>query len=203
MKDSYRPNEFAKLVGCTVQTLQNWDRQGKLIAHRNPANRRFYTKDQLDFILNNNSVSNGRKNIAYCRVSTRNQLSSLENQEEYIYNFSNAKGVIIDETYTDIGSGLNYNRPNWAKLLEEVENNQIENIYVTYKDRFVRFGFEWFESFCQKHGTQIVVLNQKNTSPQEELAEDLMNIVTVFSARNHGLRTYKKKIDTTIAESQK
>lgn len=93
---------------------------------------------------------------------------------------------------------MNYDRPQWNKLLEMVRQEKVNTIYVTYKDRFVRFGFEWFEEYCKKYGTEIVVLNQKSTSPEQELAEDLLSIVTVFSARHHGLRTYKTKLKTEV-----
>lgn len=115
-------------------------------------------------------------------------------------NYTNAQGVILDEVYTDIGSGINYNRKNFNKILELVEKGEIFEIYVTYKDRFVRFGFDWFNTFCEEHGTKIIIHNQPSTSPEQELAEDLLNIVTVFSARSHGLRTYKKQLEQNLNE---
>lgn len=81
-----------------------------------------------------------------------------------------------------------------------VEAGEISEIYVTYKDRFVRFGFEWFNTFCEKHGAEIIVLNQPSTSSEQELAEDLLNIVTEFSARSQGLRTYKKQLEQNLNE---
>ena len=82
-----------------------------------------------------------------------------------------------------------------------VESGEISEIYVTYKDRFVRFGFDWFNNFCEKHDAKIIILNQPSTSPDQELAEDLLNIVTVFSARNHGLRAYKKQLEQNLNET--
>ena len=199
----YRIGEFASLLNVTVKTLQNWDKQGILKAHRSPTNQRYYTEDQLNQVLNLDNSSKEEKSglrIGYCRVSTHNQKSSLVNQEEYLRNYTNAQGVILDEVYTDIGSGINYNRKNFNKILELVENGEISEIYVTYKDRFVRFGFDWFNTFCEKHGAKIIILNQPSTSPEQELAEDLLNIVTVFSARSHGLRTYKKQLEQNLNE---
>ena len=138
--------------------------------------------------------------IGYCRISTHNQKNSLQNQEEFLRSYTNAKGVILDEVLTDIGSGINYNRKSFNKILELVEAGEISEIYVTYKDRFVRFGFEWFNTFCEKHGAEIIVLNQPSTSSEQELAEDLLNIVTEFSARSHGLRTYKKQLEQNLNE---
>lgn len=195
----YKVGEFAKLLNVTVKTLQNWDKQGSLKAYRTPTNQRFYTEEQLNQILRLGNEKQGLK-IGYCRVSTHNQKNSLEYQEEYLRSYTNAKGVILDEVLTDIGSGINYNRKNFNRILELVEDGEIAEIYVTYKDRFVRFGFEWFNNFCEKHGAKIIILNQPSTSPEQELAEDLLNIATVFSARNHDLRTYKKQLEQNLNE---
>lgn len=201
----YKVGEFAKLLNVTVKTLQNWDKQGTLKAYRTPTNQRFYTEEQLNQVLNlsnNNQDEKQRLKIGYCRVSTHNQKNSLENQAEYLRSYTNAKGVILDEVFTDIGSGINYNRKNFNKILESVEAREISEIYVTYKDRFVRFGFEWFNNFCEKHGAKIIILNQPSTSPEQELAEDLLNIVAVFSARSHSLRTYKKQLEQNLNEKK-
>ena len=200
----YKVGEFAKLLNVTVKTLQNWDKQGTLKAYRTPTNQRFYTEEQLNQILNlsnSNQMEKQGLKIGYCRVSTHNQKNNLKNQEEYLRSYTNAKGVILDEVFTDIGSGINYNRKNFNKILELVEAGEVSEIYVTYKDRFVRFGFDWFNNFCEKHGTKIIILNQPSTSPEQELAEDLLNIVTVFSARSHGLRTYKKQLEQNLNEA--
>ena len=199
----YKVGEFAKLLNVTVKTLQNWDKQGTLKAYRTPTNQRFYTEEQLNQILNLSNTNQDEKQglkIGYCRVSTHNQRNSLEHQEEYLRSYTNAKGVILDEVFTDIGSGINYNRKNFNRILELVEDGEVAEIYVTYKDRFVRFGFDWFNTFCEKHGAKIIILNQPSTSPEQELAEDLLNIVTVFSARSHELRTYKKQLEQNLNE---
>ena len=200
----YKVGEFAKLINVTVKTLQNWDKQGTLKAYRTPTNQRFYTEEQLNQVLGLSNEKQEEKSglkIGYCRVSTHNQKNSLQNQEEFLRNYTNAKGVILDDVLTDIGSGINYNRKNFNRILELVEAKEISEIYVTYKDRFVRFGFDWFNTFCEKHGAKIIILNQPSTSPEEELAEDLLNIVTVFSARSYELRTYKKQLEQNLNET--
>lgn len=200
----YKVGEFANLLNVTVKTLQNWDKKGTLKAYRTPTNQRFYTEEQLNQVLGLSNEKQEEKSglkIGYCRVSTHNQKNSLQNQEEYLRNYTNAKGVILDDVLTDIGSGINYNRKNFNRILELVEAKEISEIYVTYKDRFVRFGFDWFNTFCEKHGAKIIILNQPSTSPEQELTEDLLNIVTVFSARSHGLRTYKKQLEQNLNET--
>lgn len=189
-----RLNEMAKRLNVSVKTLQRWDREGILIAKRTPTDRRYYTEDQyLEYI--GSSTKSKRKTIAYVRVSGTNQKDDLRNQIMFIRNYVNAKGEILDDVIEDIGSGLNYNRKHWNDLLlNQIPKGEIEKIYITYKDRFVRFGFDWFERFCNHYNCEIVVINNADTSPQKELVDDLISIIHVFSCRIYGLRKYKKDI---------
>ncbi len=198
MNKTYKIGEFAKLTGYSVNSLQRLDREGKFKAKRTVTDKRYYTEEDLELFLTGQITQKERVSVGYCRVSSISQKPDLKNQEEYVYSYTLAKGIILDELYSDVGSGLNYKRKKWNILLQRVMNQEIDKIYITYKDRFVRFGFEWFEQLCNDNGTEIVVLNQPSTSPEQELAEDLLNIVTVFSARSHGLRTYKKQIEDGI-----
>ena len=191
MEKIYKPKDISQILGVTVNTLQRWDREGKFPACRNAANRRYYTQEQLNRFLGKKNI---RKVVAYTRVSSRNQQDDLHNQMDFIINFANSHGVIINEHIEEIGSSLNYKRKKWNKLLQEVEDREIDRIYVTYKDRFVRFGFDWFNDFCERHGTKIVVLNNPKTSPDQELVNDLISIIHVFSCRMYGLRKYSKAI---------
>ena len=95
----------------------------------------------------------------------------------------------------EYGSGLNYNRKKWNKLLDEVMEQKIKTIIITHKDRFIRFGYDWFEKFCMKFHTTIVIVNNEELSPQEELVQDIVSILHVFSCRLYGLRKYKKQIE--------
>lgn len=189
-----KPKEMAERLGVTVKTLQIWDNNGILKAHRTPTNRRYYTEEQyLEYI--GQPTNHKRKNIAYARVSTYEQKDDLNNQIEFIRQYANTNGIIIDEAITDIGNGLNYNRKKWNQLLEEVMNNQIDTIFITYKDRFIRFGYDWFERLCKMHNTEIVVLNNVETSPAQEIVDDMISIVHVFSCRLYGLRKYKTELE--------
>ena len=189
-----RLNEMAKRLNVSVKTLQRWDREGILVAKRTPTDRRYYTEDQyLEYI--GSSTKSKRKTIAYARVSSANQKDDLQNQITFIRNYVNAKGEILDDVIEDIESGLNYNRKHWNDLLlNQIPKGEIEKIYITYKDRFVRFGFDWFERFCNHYNCEIVVINNPDTSPQKELVDDLISIIHIFSCRIYGLRKYKKDI---------
>lgn len=199
---NYKPKEFAELLNVTVKTLQRWDREKTLVANRTPTNRRYYTYDQYLQFKGIGRDADSRKIVIYTRVSTRNQADDLENQVDFLQNYVNAKGLIVDEVIRDYGSGLNYNRKKWNQLLGKVMENKVKMIFVSHKDRFVRFGFDWFERFCNKFNVEIVVVKNDKLSPHEELVQDIVSILHVFSCRLYGLRKYKKQIegDETIAK---
>ncbi len=199
---NYKPKEFAELLNVSVKMLQRWDREKTLVANRTPTNRRYYTYDQYLQFKGIGKDTDSRKIVIYTRVSTRNQTDDLENQVDFLQQYVNAKGLIVDDIIRDYGSGLNYNRKKWNQLLNEVMENKIKMILVSHKDRFVRFGFDWFEKFCNKFNVEIVVVKNEKLSPHEELVQDIVSILQVFSCRLYGLRKYKKQIegDETIAK---
>lgn len=185
--------------------MQRWDREGILKSNRTPTNRRYYTYDQyLQFkgIKTNNDI---RDVVIYARVSTRSQKDDLKNQVEFLRTFCNARGIIVNQCIEDFGSGLNYNRKKWNNLLEQVMENKVKTILISDKDRFIRFGFDWFEKFCEKFNTDIIIVNNELLSPNEELVQDIISILHVFSCRLYGLRKYKKQIkedDEIVKELQ-
>lgn len=199
---NYKPKDFAELLGVSVKTLQRWDRNGILKANRTPTDRRYYTYDQYLQFKGIQTENDVRDIVIYARVSTKNQKDDLKNQVEFLKQFCNAKGFIVDQCIEEFGSGLNYNRKKWNKLLEEVMESKIKTIVISNKDRFIRFGYEWFEKFCEKFNTEVIVVNNETLSPNEELVQDIIAILHVFSCRLYGLRKYKNQIkgDGEIAE---
>ena len=199
---NYKPKDFAELLGVSVKTLQRWDRDGILKANRSPTDRRYYTYDQYLQFKGIQTENDIRDIVIYARVSTRNQKDDLQNQVEFLKQFCNAKGIIVNQCIEDFGSGLNYNRKKWNKLLDEVMENKIKIIVISNKDRFIRFGYDWFEKFCEKFNTKIIIVNNETLSPNEELVQDIISILHVFSCRLYGLRKYKNQIkeDEEIAK---
>ena len=183
---NYKPKDFAELIGVSVKTLQRWDREGILEANRTPTDRRYYTYDQYLQFKGIKTQNDIRQVVIYARVSTKNQKDDLENQVSFLRQFCNARGIIVDQCIEEYGSGLNYNRKKWNKLLDEVMEQKIKTIIITHKDRF--------EKFCMKFNTTIVIVNNEELSPQEELVQDIVSILHVFSCRLYGLRKYKKQI---------
>lgn len=135
-----------------------------------------------------------RKIVIYARVSTSNQKGDLKNQVEFLRDFVNAKGMIEDEVIEDYGSDLKYNRKNWNDLINTYMTNEIDTIVIAHKDRLIPFGYDWFERLLHSFNVNIIVVNNESLSPQEELVQDMISILHIFSCRIYGLRKYKKKI---------
>jgi putative resolvase len=136
--------------------------------------------------------NHANKTYAYLRVSSPTQKRDLANQHTAVEQFCIASGKEVGEYLEDVGSGLNYKRKHFLRLMEMVEHGEVSEIVIAHKDRLVRFGFEFFEKFCTDHGCRITVMNAESLSPEEEMVKDLLSIVHCFSSRPYGLRRYKK-----------
>lgn len=196
----YSIHEFSKLISRTPQTLRNWDLSGKLKPHHTGANGyRYYSHQQLNDLLGINDTQ--RKVIGYCRVSSNKQkddlIRQIENMEKYLSSL-NCEYEIIQ----DIGSGINYSKRGLKILLKKINNKEISKIVVFYKDRLLRFGFELVEYMANLNGCEIEVLDNTEKTEQQELVEDLIQIVTVFSCKLQGKRANKtrKLVDELIEE---
>jgi putative resolvase len=202
MVNTYSPKEFGRLIGRTTNTLQKWDRDGKLKAHRNPiSNRRYYTHDQ--YLAYRGLVADVQGfTIAYARVSGVSQKPDLANQVKALETYCQDHRIKVDEWMQDIGSGLNYKRKQFNRLMEMIELGQVRCLIIAHRDRLVRFGYDYFEACCERHHTEIVVINGGTLSPDQELVRDLIAIVTVFSARLHGLRSYRKVLKDAALQKE-
>jgi Predicted site-specific integrase-resolvase len=190
----YSIGEFAKLIGKTEQTLRNWDKNNILKPHHiAPSGYRYYSQEQLNHFLGiKSNLQLKRKIIGYCRVSSHKQKDDLVRQEDNVKTYMIAKGYQF-ETISDIGSGINYNKKGLNHLIDLITNSEVDRIVVLYKDRLLRFGFELIENLCTKYGTTIEIIDSTDKTEEQELVEDLVQIVTVFSCRLQGKRAYKAK----------
>lgn len=192
----YTIGKFAAMVGRSVKTLQLWDRTGVLKARRTPTDRRYYTHDDYLAYVGQKAVA--KQVVTYCRVSGSAQKPDLQCQKQAVEQFCIASGRAVGLAIEDIGSGLNYRRKGFVRLMELVEQGQVSEIVVAHKDRLVRFGFEWFEHFCRGHGCGITVMNAASLSPEVEMTKDLLSIIHCFSSRLYGLRKYKRAVATMV-----
>ena len=179
----------AEILGVTIQTLHQWEKTGELVADRKSnAGTRYYDVDKLLNLRDSDYPT-----IAYARVSSHDQRADLSRQCELLETFCAAKGwryAII----SDLGSGMNYKKKGLNQLLELILKKQMRRIVLTHKDRLLRFGSELVFALCEIQGIEIVIINKgEQPSFEEELAKDVLEIITVFSARLYGSRSHKNK----------
>ena len=201
----YSIGQFAKAIGKTTKTLRNWDKNGKLKPVRvEDTGYRYYSQEQLNHFLGLKLEKQiNKKIIGYCRVNSHKQKDDLERQIENVKTYMYAKGYQF-EIITDIGSGINYNKKGLNQIIDMVTNSEVEKIVVLYKDRLIRFGYELIENLCNKFGTIIEIIDNTEKTDEQELVEDLVQIVTVFSCRLQGKRANKaKKMIKELIEDDK
>jgi excisionase family DNA binding protein len=189
-----RIEEAAKLLGVSTSTLRRWERSGKLKANqRTEGNQRRYSLASIRPDLVGRNKNEERKTIIYARVSSVGQRADLERQVELLELFC-AKNGWKYELLKDIGSGINYYKKGLKKLLDLVMAEKVRRLVITHKDRLLRFGAELIFTMCEAKGIEIVILNKgENCKFEEDLVKDVLEIITVFSARLYGSRSHKNK----------
>jgi len=183
-------SDYAKLKGVTYRTVWNWVKKGHVQLERTPTGRNFVILP---------SVELPKKVAVYCRVSSSENKANLESQKDRMVTFCNAKGWNVDEVVTEIGSGLNDNRPKLEKLLLRKD---ISVIVVEHKDRLARFGLNYIQKLMALDGRRVEVVNNV-TGEEEDLMQDFVSIITSFTARLYGKRRTKRKTEKLIHEVQK
>ena len=183
-----KPKEASRIIGVNLDTLRRMAGRNEIKHIRTDTGR--YLFDISSFTKRSTHEVCERKKICYARVSSRGQKSDLQNQ------ISLLKTKYPDsEVISDYGSGLNFRRKGLQKIMDLAHKGELQEVVVTYKDRLCRFGFELFEYILEtQSNAKIMVLCHNSSSKESELATDLLSIITVFSARMHGLRKYKKQI---------
>jgi putative resolvase len=195
----YTSGEFGKKIHVSVKTLQRWDRQGVLRAHRTMSNRRYYTQEDLHTILPEEQQTR-RRTVAYCRVSSAAQKPDLLNQRKHLAEFCQANALLVDEWISEIGGGLNFGRKRFLTLVDAIIAGEVAILVIAHKDRLARFGFPLLEHLCETHECRLLVMNTQELSPQQELVQDLMAITHCFSSRLYGLRTYRKALEKALKD---
>lgn len=170
--------------------MRNWDKRGILKPHHtSTGGHRYYDIEDINGFRRDESE---RLTIGYCRVSSRKQADDLARQVENVKTYLLAKGKPF-KIIEDIGSGINYKKKGLRELITMVENNSVEKVVVLYKDRLLRFGAELLEEVFAAHNCKIEVIDSTEKTEEQELFEDLVQIVTVFSCRLQGKRAGKAK----------
>jgi predicted site-specific integrase-resolvase len=182
--------EAAKLLGISIQTLRRWEETGYLMpTKKSKGNTRYYNLDQL--LGKEKSASD--LTVAYARVSSHDQKEDLKRQAEVLATYCAKQGWNF-QVIEDLGSGMNYQKKGLKTLIQWILERKISRLVVTHKDRLLRFGAELIFALCEARQIEVILINKGDeVSFEEELAQDVLEIITVFSARLYGSRSKKNK----------
>ena len=178
------------LLHINATTLKKWKDTGLLKYKKLSSKKILY---DIDSISTENKILD-KQNVIYARVSNTKQYEDLQMQIEIIKKYCLSNGIIINKIYQDIASGMNENRKDFNILINDVISGKINKIYISFKDRLTRFGFDYFKNLFAKYDTQIIVLDELEESSktfQDELTEDLISIIQHFSMKLYSNRRKK------------
>ena len=185
--------EAASMLGVSTQTLRRWEKTGKLKPTVRTKGNQRRCDPALFFPMRARTNSGERPTIAYARVSSYDQKEDLQRQKEMLEMYCSSQGWSF-EIISDLGSGMNYHKRGLKKLLEMIVEGKIGRVVLTHKDRLLRFGAELIFSLCEARNIEVVLINRGDEPTfEEELAKDVLEIITVFSARLYGARSHKNK----------
>lgn len=202
-KDYFTTGDIAKLVGLNYRTVALHQKKNLITMHRNKVNGRFYASkeevskylDKLGIPYKKEDIPLNKINIIYARVSSNDQKQKGDLERQVGYICSKYKQDKPLEVITDVGSGLNANRKGLNKLIKYVIESKVDTVYIKYKDRLTRFGYEYLEKFFESYDVKIIVLEDvESKTNQEELVEDMMSLIASFSGKFYGLRSKEKKL---------
>ena len=207
-KEYYKTGELAKMIGKQTRTVQSYCIKGDINSIIIPSGKRIISRDEVIKYLRSSNLlyeDDNKIDLIYARVSTNEQKNrgDLDRQIDYITREIIAKNPKNLKVFSEVGSGLNDNRKELKKLLDMVMNDEIDRIFILYKDRLTRFGFNYLEQICNKFGTKIIVISEEiqEKSIQEELAEDIISIIHSFSSKLYGMRNkIKEKLDKELSD---
>ena len=186
-----KSNKVLKLLNITRPTLSRYVKE-KIVKYKVQPNGFYdYDEESVYKILNK---STERKNVIYTRVSTQKQRPDLENQKKIVEKYCIENGIKISDIYSDIGSGINFDRKEFQRLLDDVVNHKISKIYITYKDRLSRVSFDMFKNLFSNFNCEIVVLNDIEDAQtiEKEIFNEIISLIHCFSMKVYSSRRKKK-----------
>jgi len=183
--------DAAQALGVCITTLRRWEATGKLSAIHTAGGHRRYDLAKLKPEMFHAAAQSERSTIAYARVSSHDQKDDLERQKQVLELYCVRQGWTF-ELVSDLGSGMNYHKKGLRRLLGSIIHGKVGRVVITHKDRLLRFGAELVFAICEAKNVEVVILNQGEDSTfEEDLAKDVLEIITVFSARLYGSRSRK------------
>lgn len=186
-----KSNKVLKLLQVTRPTLCRYVKEGTIKVKKLPSGFYDYDEESVYKFLNKDLE---RKNIIYCRVSTAKQKKDLENQKKNVESYCLKNGIKISDVYSDIGSGINFDRKEFQRLVNDVVNHRISKVYITHKDRLSRISFELFKNLFSEFNCEIVVLNDTEDSKivEKEIFNEIISLIHCFAMRVYSSRRQKK-----------
>jgi predicted site-specific integrase-resolvase len=203
--------EVKEQYNVHISTLLRWSKEGIIHPIKTVGGHRRYDESELQTLMGKTMENKGNRCAIYARVSTKKQAGSgnLTRQLERLQGIANRRKYVLIAEYQEVASGLNENRKELSKLLKAVANGEVDIILIEYRDRLARFGFKYLKEFCRQFHVAIEEVDDRpNKEPQEELVEDMIAIVTSFSARLYGKRGGKvakklvKVIESEVTTSE-
>lgn len=200
-----KAKEVMKLLGISRPTLYRYRQEGKVkISAKLSFNNFIYDDDSVYALIGAKKEKKDRKIISYSRVSTQNQKDQLKEQTKRIYESCISRGLVLDDQFEDIKSGMSSDRPGFQKIIQMIIQNEVELLVIENKDRLVRFGYEILEQLFKYFGTKILVLNDvlENKSYEQELTEDLISIIHYFTMKNYSHRRKLNRLRKELEEAK-
>ncbi len=210
-KNFYKPKEVAEYYGVVSRTISKYCQNGRIKATLLDTGRRVISKEELIRILDERKLINyeprKKQDVIYARVSTHKQKNrgDLERQINTCLSYAATKNPKDLKVFKEVGSGLNDNRKELLKLIKKVLGGEIDRIFITYKDRLTRFGFNYLKTICDYNKTNIVIISdeEKDKTLEQELAEDMISIIHSFSGNLYGMRKkVKKEINKVLGDEK-
>lgn len=197
----YSTGRTAKLLRVSLLTVKRWIYAGKIVAERNPAGRWLVPESEVNRILGIKPIERKRV-ILYARVSSHGQRNHLNSQVERLRNYAKNKNYEVVKVSEEVASGLNENRRKLESAYNLLRERKADLILVEFKDRLSRFGFNYLSKLAESYGASVEVVNgDVKKDAMQELVEDMISIVTIFSAKLYGLRSQKFKQVTSAVKN--
>ena len=186
-----KAKQILSLLRVTRATLCRYVKQGVVNVRLLPNKDYDYDEESVYKLLNKNVV---RQNVIYARVSTAKQKQDLENQIDIVKQFAFKNGIIINDIYSDIGSGINFDRKQFQRLMSDIVEHKISKVYITYKDRLSRISFDVFKNLFSKFNCEIIVLNEIDDEKliEKEIFTEIVNLIHRFSMKMYSSRRKEK-----------
>jgi excisionase family DNA binding protein len=192
-----KTTEASKYIGVSINTIKTLANNGKIKSFKTTGGHRRFMQEDLDAFTGRIASKPDKSTVVYARCSTAKQKENLERQKDRLMKYSESQGykyIVIDE----IASGINEKRKGLHKLINLAFQGKIERILIEYKDRLARFGYEYLDAIFKNLGIKVEIMDTKERKYEEELAEDIMKILTCYSARYYGARGGRKKKNVIV-----